>query len=147
MNLTPQQQQARLKAGGEVRFQELDGTQQRRFLALLIGERPALGWEQETKLGGLLQENLFAYSMPSAQLRMERVRTTVREPNPNARRRILQSENQYYALIEYLQDEEAYSVERERFSERWVLQLRCGDLTAEWELTERTPSVDWLWEE
>ncbi|MCS6923010.1 MAG: hypothetical protein NZM10_01400 [Fimbriimonadales bacterium] len=146
LHLTPQQQ-ARLKAGGEVYFQELNGTQQQRFLALLIGEHSPLGWEQETALGDLLLEGLPAHSPPSARLRMERTRTTVREPNRDARRRILQSENQFYALAEYMQNEEAQSHTRERFSERWLLQLRWDNLTVEWELTERTPGIDWLWEE
>ncbi|MCX7992118.1 MAG: hypothetical protein N2651_00475 [Fimbriimonadales bacterium] len=146
LNLTPQQQ-ARLKAGGEVLFQELNGVQQQRFLALLIGNRPPHGWQRETTLGNLLLEKLPARQPPAARLRLERVRETIREPNRDARRRILQSENQFYALTEYLQNEEAQSFERERFTERWTLSLRWDDLVVGWELTERVPTIDWLWEE
>ncbi|MCS7208337.1 MAG: hypothetical protein NZ874_02090, partial [Fimbriimonadales bacterium] len=146
LNLMPQQQ-ARLKAGGEVLFQELNGIQQQRFLALLIGDQPPHGWEQETALGDLLFGNLPASQPPSARLRLERARASIREPNRDARRRILQSENQFYALADYRQNEETQSLERERLTERWTLLLRWGDLTVEWELTERTPTIDWLWDE
>lgn len=146
LNLTPQQQ-ARLKAGGEVLFQELNRLQQQRFLALLIGNAAPHGWAQKSQLGELLLSNLSFRQPPAARLRLERQREVVREPNPDARTRILRSENQFYALIDYLQREEAQSVERERFADRWILELRWDNITASWELTERTPSIDWLWAE
>ncbi|GIV11526.1 MAG: hypothetical protein KatS3mg020_1017 [Fimbriimonadales bacterium] len=146
LNLTPQQQ-ARFKAGGKMLFHELNGPQQQRFLALLIGNVAPHGWTPKSQLGDLLLSNLSFREPPAARLRVERQREVIREPNPDARTRILQSENQFYALMNYLKHQESQSVERERLAERWLLELRWDNITVAWELTERTPSIDWLWAE